>query len=135
MGQEQWRPQEREALERLEEVLDRALAERQAEMVEAAQRRALIAWVLVAVVGLVLAGSVLSGRWLFFGRSLATDHARMVAIAVIVAGVGALLYSAFPLAWLLYRAAGPPMGVVVGGMLIVAGIFAYRHVSKQHPPR
>jgi hypothetical protein len=131
MGQEQLSPREIGDLrESLQEVYERW----QVEAAQAAQRRAIIAWVLVAVVGLVLAGSVLSGRWLFFGRSLATDHARMVAIAVIVAGVGALLYSAFPLAWLLYRAEGPPLGVVVGGMLIVAGIFAYRHVSKQHPP-
>ena len=130
MGQEQWSPQDRKAIEELTEVLERELEKRQAEIVQAAQRRAIIAWGIIAIVGLVLAGSVLSGRWVFFGRSLVVDHARMVAIAVIVAGVGALLYSAFPLAWLLYRAAGPPMGVIVGGMLIVAGIFAYKHVSR-----
>lgn len=108
MSQEQLSPQQRRLIEELREDL-RGLAEQmtqepQAEIAQAAQQRAIIAWVFISVVGLVLAASVLSGRWLFFGRSLATEHARMVAIAVIVAGVGALLYSAFPLAWLLYRA-------------------------------
>jgi hypothetical protein len=123
MENTQWSPQGRD----LQQLYDKWQREA-AEMALAAQ----LAWVLVAVVGLVLAGSVLSGRWLFFGKSLAADHARMLAIAVIVAGVGVMLYSIFPLSYLLFRGEVQP-GVVVGGVLIAAGIFAYKHVSKQHP--